>query len=519
MKSVKLKYLFLLIAAMVGFSGFNGLLAQKKTKIQLERADNLIGSKTNGIDLNIFIGNVIFKHEGTFLYCDSAVFNTSANNLDAFGKVHVLVNDTLSLYGDVLNYDGNTKIAIVTGDVKLVDNRSTLTTNRLVYNRNTQIAFYTTNGKIVNKDNTLTSKRGFYHTDINELYFKDSVVLVNPEYVLNSDTLRYNTATEIAYISGPTTIKGKDEFLYAEDGWYDTKSDRSELKQNPSLSYKEQFLSGDSIYYDKESGVGKAFGHVLMKDTVQNIVLKSQFADYRRRDGYAYSTDSAVAILIDKTDSLFMHADTLKMIFDTLENPTHLKSFFHTKFYRTDLQGKCDSLVYSFNDSTIAMFGRPALWTQANQLTANQITIYSSGQKIDSLFLDNASFIISVDKFDISKYNQIKGKNMTGYFKENELYQIDVEGNSETVYFVREEDGGLMGINKAISSDMRILINQRQISEIYYFQQPEATLYPEKEFPVEELKLKDFKWLGNQRPKSKYEIFLWEDEPQPVLKR
>ena len=508
-RSSKIKYLFLLVAAFVGFSGCNALFAQKKTKIQLERADNLIGNKTAGTDLNIFVGNVIFKHEGTFLYCDSAVFNNKANNLDAFGKVHALVNDTLSLYGDVLNYDGNTRIAIVTGVVKLVDNRSTLTTDRLVYDRNTQIAFYTTGGTIVNKDNTLVSRRGYYHTSINELFFKDSVVLVNPEYVVNSDTLQYNTATEIVKISGPTTIKGDDEFLYAEDGWYDTKSDKSELIKNPSLTYKEQFLSGDKIYYDKETGVGKAFGNVFMKDTVQNIILKSEFADYRRKDGYAYSTDSALAILIDKTDSLFMHADTLRMIFDSLENPTHLKSYYHTKFFKTDLQGKCDSLVYSFNDSTITMIGRPALWTQANQLTANQITIYSSGQKIDSLFLDNASFIISVDKHDLSKYNQIKGKTMTGYFKENELYQIDVEGNSETIYFVREEDGGLIGINKAVSSSMKIMITDRQIGEIYYFEQPDATLYPEKEYPVEELKLKDFKWLGKERPKSKYEIFRW----------
>ncbi len=504
--------------ALIFFSASQVIFAQKKTKIQLERADNLIGSKTDGADLNIFVGNVVFKHEDTFLYCDSAVFNNKANNLDAFDKVHVLVNDTLSLYGDVLNYDGNTKIAIVTGNVKLVDNQATLTTDRLIYDRNTQIAFYNTGGKIVNKENNLTSRRGYYHTNVNELYFKDSVVLINPDYILNSDTLRYNTATEVAFISGPTTIKGEDEFLYAEDGWYDSKNAKSKLWQNPSLFYKEQFLKGDSINYNKEMGIGKAFGHVFMKDTIQNIILQSEFADYRRRDGYAYSTDSAMAILIEKTDSLFMHADTLKMIFDSLQNPTHLKAFYHTKFFKTDLQGKCDSLVYSFNDSTITMFGSPALWTQANQLTANKITIFSSGKKLDSLQLLNASFIISVDKFDSTKFNQIKGKNMTGYFKENELSQIDVEGNSETVYFVHEQDGGLTGINKAISSNMKILIKDRQISDIFYYQQPDATLYPEKEFPVEELKLKDFKWLGSQRPQSKLDIFKWSDTLPAVFR-
>jgi len=517
MRLSKRQYLFLVFTAMFYFSGSNMLFAQKKTKIQLDRADNLIGSKAKGADLNTFVGNVIFKHEGATLFCDSAIFNNMANNLDAFGKVQVLVNDTLSLFGDVLNYDGNTRIAIVTGNVKLVDNRATLTTDRLIYDRTTKIAFYTTGGRIVNNDNNLVSRNGYYHTDINEFFFKDSVVLVNPDYVLHSDTLRYNTASEIAFISGPTTIKGNDEFLYAESGWYDTQSSKSELWKHPSLTYKEQFLSGDSIYYDKESGVGKVFRNVFMKDSIQNIILKSEFADYRRKDGYAYITDKAMAILIDEADSLFLHADSLKMTFDTLQNPTYLKSFYHTKFFKPDLQGKCDSLAYNFSDSTISMLGRPALWTQANQLTANKIIMYNSGQHIDSLWLNTAAFIISIDKYDLTKYNQIKGKNMRGYFKDNELYRINVDGNSETVYFVRQEDGSLIGINKAVSSSMKILIKNRAISDIFYFQQPDATLYPEKEYPKEELKLKDFKWLGKERPKSKSDIFIWEEEPAPVL--
>jgi hypothetical protein len=165
------------------------------------------------------------------------------------------------------------------------------------------------------------------------------------------------------------------------------------------------------------------------------------------------------------------------------------------------------------------MLGHPALWTQANQLTANKITMYNSGQHIDSLWLNNAAFIISIDKYDLTKYNQIKGKNMRGYFKDNELFRINVDGNSETVYFVREENGSLIGINKAVSSDMKILINNRQISDIIYFQQPDATLFPEKEYPKEELRLKDFNWLGKERPKSKNDIFRWEVEPGPVLQK
>jgi len=490
--------------------------AQKKTKIKLIQADQLVGDQSSGDDLNIFVGNVIFEHDSAFLYCDSAVYNSRRNNLDAFGNVHILLSDTLSLYGDVLNYSGNTRIVTVTGNVKLVDNDATLITDRMVYKRTTKIAYYTTGGKIISEENELVSERGYYYTLLKEVYFKNDVFLTNPDYIVKSDSLMYNTSTEIAYISGPTTIWGDDEFLYAEDGWYDTRNDRSKLTRNSYMTYKEQYLAGDTIFYDKLNDAGAAYGNILIRDTVKNIIVTGNFADYRRAGGYAFATDSAVAVLIDKRDSLFLHADTLRIAFDSLQEPEKLLAFYKSKFFKKDLQGMCDSLVYNFRDSTITMYNKPALWTQDNQLTAEVITIYSSGQKVDSMHLVNSAFIISIDKYNPDKFNQIKGKNMTGYFKDNELYKIAVDGNSETIYFVREEDGSMIGINKAASSNMEIRISKRQIKDIVYRDQPDATLYNEKEFPVQELLLRDFKWLGSNRPEKKNDIFIWDIGDKPL---
>ncbi|OQX79731.1 MAG: hypothetical protein B6D64_04335 [Bacteroidetes bacterium 4484_276] len=515
------KYFILILLILTGTLVSTSTFAQKKTKINLIDANELIGQTVNGVELNIFVGNVVFEHDSAYLYCDSAVFSSAQNNLRAYKNVHIFISDTLSLYSDELDYSGNTRVATMTGNVKLVDNDATLTTDRLIYGRNTGIAYYSTGGKIVNEDNVLTSRRGYYYTDLKDIYFKEDVVFDNPEYHLVSDSLIYNTATEIADISGPTTITGEDELLYAEDGWYDAKSDRAKLKiwpngQNPYLSFKEQYLSGDSIYYDKEAGIGQAFSNVFLKDSLQNMIVTGNFADYRRQDGFAFITDSAQAIFIDKKDSLYMHSDTLKLIFDSLQSPFALQAFYKTKYYKTDMQGMCDSLVYMFADSTISMFGQPALWTQENQLTANKIKIFSSGQKIDSMQMTNLSFIISTDKFDIEKFNQIKGRDMVGYFEDNELNKINVQGNSETIYFVREEDGALIGINKALASNMSIIIGDRQLTDIFYYDKPDAHLIPESSYPEQELKLKNFKWLGTQRPNNRYDIFKW-DGIIPVL--
>ena len=507
-------FTLILINIVVSTSAF----AQNKTKINLIDANELLGRTVDGVELNIFIGNVAFEHDSAYMYCDSAVIISGQNKMLAYRSVHIWLSDTLSLYSDVLEYDGNTRIAIMTGNVKLEDNDATLTTDRLIYERNTELAYYTTGGKIVNEDNVLTSQKGYYYTETKDLYFKENVVFDNPEYHLVSDTLKYNTDTELSDILGPTTITGENELLYAEGGWYDAKSDKAKLRNNPYLLYKEQYMSGDSIFYDKEAGIGQAFSNVFIKDTVQDMIITGNFADYRRQDGYAITTDSAQAILIDEKDSLYMHSDTLRLIFDSVQSPHALKAFYKTKYYKTDIQGMCDSLVYLFSDSTISMYGKPALWTQDNQLTAEMIKIFSSNQRVDSMQMTSSSFIISIDKYGEERYNQIKGKDMVGYFKNNELFKIDVEGNSETIYFVSEETGALIGINKALASSMSIFIEDRQIADIYYYEKPVAQLTPEESFPVQELKLKNFQWLEMHRPKNRYDIFKWE-RTVPVLSR
>lgn len=483
--------------------------AQKKTRIRIIDADQLQGIQSGDEELNIFTGNVIFEHDSAFLYCDSAVLFSDRNSLEAHYNVHIKISDTLNLYSDFLDYEGNTRVATMTGNVVLEDNEATLFTDKLIYNRNTGVASYFTGGRIINEDNELTSLKGYYYTEEKQVYFRDSVQLVNPEYLLRSDTLIYHTDTEIAFISGPTTIRGKDEFLYSEKGLYNTKTDYTRLELNSYMTYKEQYLSGDSIVYEKESGTGEAFGNVFLKDSVQDIIVTGEYADYRRKSGYAYATDSAMVIMMDKTDSLFMHADTLWLKFDSTESPEKLLAYHRCKFYKTDLQGMSDSLVYSFADSTINMYFNPVLWTQENQLSAELIKIFTSNQRVDSMHMTNSSFIISQDEGDTLQFNQIKGKSMVAYFEKNELHLVTVNGNSETIYFVRQEDGGLIGINKAVASSMEIRITDRQVEDIYYFDSPDAQLYPESELPPDQYFLRDFRWRSDDRPGSKYDIFLW----------
>ncbi|MCK9422987.1 MAG: hypothetical protein M0Q38_10340 [Bacteroidales bacterium] len=480
------------------------------TRIILEKADSWTYNKEIRNDVQRLLGNVIFSHDSAYLYCDSAYLHESENMVTAYGNVRIKLSDTLNLYSDSLRYDGNTKIAYANSNVRMVDNQTILTTDTLIYDRKTRIARYDYWGKIVNDKNILVSLHGNYYTDNKEFFFKDKVLLINPDYKMHSDTLMYNTVTEVAFFYGPSNITSNDkkDSIYCENGWYNTRLDYARFRDRARIYHDVSMLTGDSLYYERKNGFGQVFKNALLIDTVQNILLMGNYGELQRAHGFAFMTDSAVSVMVDKKDSLFLHGDTVRAIFDTAQNIKKVFIFYKVKFYRADLQGMCDSLVYHSVDSSMTMYNGPALWSGINQLTADSIILTIRNGQADSLKMYSSAFIISKD--DSARFNQIKGRNLLARFRDNELYKVRVLGNAETLYYAREEDRSLIGINKAKSSDMLIFLEKNQLSTITYIGKPEAHLYPEKSLPKEELKLRNFKWLQDRRPLTKWDIFKWE---------
>jgi lipopolysaccharide export system protein LptA len=506
LKNISSKKNLLFIALFLGsiFCSFS----QNKTQIEILRADNLIGSKINGIDVQKLVGDAQFKHQEALMFCDSAYFYKETNTIDAFGHVRINQGDTLNLYGDLLVYDGNTRIATVTGKVVKLDNPNfTLTTDRLIFDRINNTADYYSGAIIESKNDTnvLISQIGHYFTNFQLFTFKDSVVLSNPNFVMNSDTLKYFSNTEMVNFLGPTTIKGDSNLIYCENGWYDTKLDRSKYYKNAYIITDEKKLEGDSLYYDRVIGFGKALGNMTITDTAQNIIISGGHGEvYEQKDSAVISQTPTLVQIIDG-DSLFMHADTFKVYRDAASN-RFLFAYHGVKIFKSDLQGKCDSIAYAMSDSTIQLFKDPVLWSDSNQLTAIQIDIKMGEDEIKSIYLDKEAFIIS--EIDSLRYNQIKGKEMKGFFTNGELSVIKVRGNGQTTYFGQDEQQKFIGVNVAESSDMDIKLKDSGIHSISFLKKPKATMYPIGELdPIEELRYKGFKWLINLRPRSKEDIY------------
>ncbi len=500
--TVKIKLILLSLCA---FFVLTNISAQKKSRVNIEHADSFKYNAKFGKDIQRLIGNVVIRQDSTLFYCDSAYINEVKNSFEAFSNVHIKVNDTVDVFGSRLLYDGNSRIAELYDSVKLIDKNTVLTTDHLIYNRITKTALYDTGGRIVNKDNILVSRWGLYYTKTRTFHFRDDVVLTNPDQETYSDTLIYNTNNETAYFLGPTVIRGKESIIYCENGWYDTKNDMSKLVKRPSITSTDQTITADSLYYDNNAFFGKAMGNVVITDTLRSVILTGKRGELWDKKGMSYVTDSAIAITYDSEDSLFIHADTMWMNFDKERKVKMMQAYYGVRFYRTNLQGKCDSLSYAMTDSTIRLYDNPVLWSGKNQLTADSITIAVSGSRADSLMMYNTAFIVSKDSTD--SYNQIRGKNMVAYFVRNELAKINVDGNAQTVYFVREEDGYLIGVDLAQSSSMTVRIKNNTIHSITYQSSVDEDMYPEKDLTENETKLKGFSWLNNLRPKSKMDIF------------
>jgi lipopolysaccharide export system protein LptA len=376
------------------------------------------------------------------------------------------------------------------------------------YNRNLGIADYLGGGILTREDNRLTSERGRFILDSEIFYFMDSVVIVNPEYTIKTDSLKYDTQTEISYFFGPTEIRNEERYIYCEKGWYDTQQDISYVSDEAYMEEAGRILKGDTLYYEASTGYGWARSGVELIDTTENMTLRGNYGVYYSEGELATVTDSALMIQVDGPDTMYVHADTLR----TMQNPEFeeqsriLRAYYRVKIFRQDLQVMCDSLVYVEADSAFDFYGEPVLWSDENQLTADHIRVIMVDQQLDRMNLTGVAFVAS--KKDEQSFDQMRGKEMIGYFKDNKLTRILVTGNGQTIYYALDQDV-IVGANKTVCSDLTIYLKDNKISRVNYMTQPDGTYYPLHLFPAEEARLPDFKWLEQWRPLKWQDVYFW----------
>jgi len=476
--------------------------AQKRLK--LKQADQLSGTRINGDRVDRLRGNVIFVQNKTTIYCDSAYFYKSKNNIEAFGHVRILEGDSVTITSKRLEYDGNIKKAKLRENVvftKLAT--ATLYTEFLDYDRPVNMAHYFNGGRLVDSVNVLTSNKGHYNVNSNLASFKRNVVVKNPDYDMYSDSLQYNSRTKIIYFVTQTKVVNKDTstFVY-NDGFYNTRTRRSDLKEGVGESVDYNVI-GKKYDLDAIRDIYKIRGNVVMTSKKENLMIYGQSSDYYKKKGLSKVYDKAYAAKVtEEGDTLYITGDTLVSIENKDPRKKRLLAYHNVKIFKKDMQGVCDSLEYRSSDSTIYFYNKPVLWNQDNQMTADSISMLIKHNTIDRIFLVANAFVISVDT--LVNFNQIKGRRMTAYFAKGKIHRVLVEGNGESIYFaLDEEEGSTSGMNKIICSNIIIRFAEGKVNNFTFLVKPEASFIPPHELKVEEKTLKGFSWKASEKPRRK----------------
>lgn len=490
------------------------------------------------IDSNQFIsyaGNVKIKQGKTLFYADSAVVNPVTNIFEAFGNIHINDADSVHTYAQYLKYLAKEKQAFLKKRVRLTDGKSTLTTDELEYDVTVKIGTYLKGGKVVNEKTTLTSTEGYYYGDTRDIIFKRKVRLVNPDYKIDTDTLQYNTDTEITTFTSPTTIRNdKKLVIKTRSGYYDLKNKRAELYKRPVIDDSTYTMTADDMALDSISGLSEFRGNAVYrsKDSTKGFDMIANNIKTNNKKNSLLATQSPLLLLKQDRDSIYIAADTfysaklsdlLKiknvprvrdsidstfLIDSTKEDSTdkYFEAYYNVKIFSDSMQSVGDSLFYALKDSVFRLFKSPVVWAQANQVTGDTIYMYLKNSKPERLYVfENAMALSQVDS--TIYFNQVKGNTINAYFDTTGQIQfLRSKGNSENVYYATDEGGHFIGVNRNSSDVVEIRFADGKAKRVLLINGVDGTMYPMRQVNHEDLKLRNFRWLDNLRPKSRYDI-------------
>jgi lipopolysaccharide export system protein LptA len=493
-------------------------------------------------ELLLLVGKVALKQEGTIFYADSAVYNRKEKFVEAFKNVHINDRDSVHAYSDYLMYHTDTKVANLKKNVRLTDGKSTLYTEDLQYDVNPRVGNYRHGGRVVNGTSVLTSDEGTYYADLKDFYFKEDVKLKDPQYYLESDSLLYNTNSEIATFISETYIEDSvKRTILTSEGYYDLKNKNASFGKRPVIHDGPMTIIAETVVTDDRTGMSVLTGNAIFKDTTQGLTVLANSIVSNKITGSMIATERPLMIIAqdNKQDSTYISADTLysgrlselPVIVDStitdstapapktdtnlVKNDTAIndstdrffRAYHNVKIFSDSLQAVSDSLFYSGKDSIFRLFTDPIVWSGngASQVTGDTIYMYTKNKKPHQLNVFENGLMIS--KTGVDMYNQLRGNRLFGYFTEGEINNIRAKGNAESIYYAKDEEDKLIGINKASSDIIDMRFKNKQLNKVVLISAATGKIVPYRMATEEDRQLRSFKWQEKRRPKSKFELF------------
>ena len=516
----------------------------QKGKIFLEHADQLLAR--DGENFQILTGNVEFRRGDMFMYCDSAHFFDATSSIEAYGNVRMEQGDTLFVYADELVYTDSTQLAILYSNpgkvVRLINKDVELTTTIFNYDLGIDLGYYEVGGELNDKQNNLVSRYGEYSPSTSEAVFTDDVVLTS---LRDADTLRiftdnlyYNTQTHIAELDQRSIITNKDGRIYTDSAIYNTEtSDASLYRRSFVITSNNNTLTGDSLYYNRKTGIGEAYGNMILTDSANSMILTGDYGFYNELTDSALATGRALAREFSQGDTLYLHSDTIRsyrevytipavdsLSFETTDTTHYVIAAHRVKFFRSDLQGICDSLTFEQKDSMLYMDRHPIVWSDNRQIFGNVIQVHLNDSTVDYALLPEFGFM--AEEIEPGFYQQLTGKEMLATFYDGHLKNLDVSGNVLAISYPEENDSTYNKVVSLESSYLSADFVNNNVEKMKCWPESSSTITPLYLAKKSQLFLQQFKWYPNLRPTSPEDVFNISEEfiklmaePDPAPKR
>lgn len=488
-------------------------------KVFLEYADKLYFQeqygRTEDEQYQVLSGNVRLRKGGMFMYCDSAEIYEETNSVKAYGNVRMEQGDTLFVFADMLDYDGLTEEAVLYADpgkkVRLKNRDVTLLTDVFHYDMLADVGYYNVGGELVDNQNRLISWEGEYYPQTKDAYFNIDVHLVshnkNDVLYINTDSLEYNTDTHIARLVSQSEIINSDGVIYTTSGVYNTSTGVADLYRRSSVrTNKGNTLTGDTLFYDRTAQFGEAFGNMVITDSARQSSLHGDYGFYDEVRDSAFVTGHALAKEYSKGDTLYLHGDTITAYVD-LADSTKVTNVFHkVRFYRSDMQGLCDSLSMTERDSIMYMFRHPVVWSGKRQIFGNIINVHLADSTVDWARLPQ--FGLMAEHIAEDCYNQLSGTDMTAWFADSTVRRLYVAGNVQLVVFPMESDSTYNKFAYVESSFMDSYFDANTVESIHFWPETTSKITPLYLAKRNSYFLPKFRWYEDIRPKSPADVFV-----------
>ncbi len=482
----------------------------KKNYVHLLHTDITRFDEAIDPDAWILVGNVSFRRDSMYMFCDSAHYYQKQNSFLAFGNVRMEQGDTLFLFGDYLDFNGVTNIARVRDNVRLIDKDIVLETDSLDFDRNRNLGYFFEYGTLSDETGVLRSYYGEYNLDTKRAVFIDDVNLENSKFLLLSDTLHYNTANNLATIVGPTNIYTGSTEVYSDRGTFNTASRHATLVKRPLLFNGNRQVAADSIFYDTAVGYSEVFGNIVYTDTINRNMLTGEYAFLDEVKDSVYVTEKAMAVDFSQRDSLFVHSDTIWAVTYNLDTDSlyrMVRAYHKVRAWGRNMQAVCDSMVFDSRDTCLTMYKDPILWNGDLQLLGEVVKVYMNDSTIDWVNIIDQS--LYVEKLDSSVFNQIKGKEMQFFFDKGDLREMQVIGSVEIIFYPIDSDSTYVGMNTTTAGRTIAYMKDRKVEKVVVPKESKGVFYPMGQRPEEKRFLENFAWFDYVRPLSKDDIFIW----------